>query len=599
MRILNFLGQGRYHTEKEIPCQDSLLYRQTKNGRWVFAVSDGCSSSKFSHFGSKAVVKAVADFFENYEGELSDSNLKQELLDYMVERLKAKGRQLRTYDLSDLYATVVFLVSEKGKFLAGHIGDGALVCFGEAERLFISDPENAGAANVTYFVGSESAGNHFHLSLIDAEGENQLRNLILFSDGPQKMFAEKGRGDITKGVTEIISKVRAEEINSYKSLKEYLFGQAVTSIYDIDDDWSLIVVDTELDEAEKEADFKADHMTLSFYEKYLEQNPDAAAYVIPKINKFRAELNLEPLAAPKNKELSFEALFEKLQSEYDSAGKKNSLESKDVSFENVNAPQKYVPSEKGKTSVKADEAQHKETEISGQDIEDDVFEKLWKQAWSVQTAVEEAGHFEPVTSEKEDEKTDDEISGFLEDFIQALNTASEMKPSQSVSPAEAEEPCGKSETENVSFEERLEKIRANAHVAEAEDSEIKTAQSQVKPKTEKQSVPDEKQSVGADAPSQEAEAKVKAADVKRQGFEKISVAPESIANFLAPDESNNYDSDAFFGQRENEKKAGRLKSFFKERFRRVTSEIYDEDEDEEEDEDFYEIFDDDFEEQEE
>ncbi len=571
MRILNFLGQGRYHTLNDIPCQDSLIYRQTKNGRWVFAVSDGCSSSKFSHFGSKAVVKAVAGFFENYEGELSDSELKQELLGYMTESLRAKGRQLGTYDLSDLYATVVFAIAEKGKFLAGHIGDGALVCVTEGDRIFISDPENAGAANVTYFVGSESAGNHFHLSLIDAEGENQLRSLILFSDGPQKMFAEKGKGDITKGVSEIISKVRAEEINSCKSLKEYLFSQAITSIYDIDDDWSLIIIDNELSGAEDEEVRKPDHMTLSFYEKYLEQNPDAAAYIMPKINKFRAELDMEPLSIEEKKTDPFEELFERLISDF------SPLQEKDYGASAVTAAVfENAQSVKETESSEADEVQQKKTEDDAEQT-DNAFLKFWSEAMAVRSAIEEAGHF--VSLEAETQQEQEEDSGFFDDFALALDSQADAKLSEADGMKTEENEVGQTGKKELSFEEKLEKIRMT-HGTAPETTEEKPAHTN--PEAEEQSGARESESISSaltDTAETEREPRTEV-----QSLEKISVASESIADFLAPDESNDYDSDEFFVQ--PERRRDKIKRFFTESLRRLNSDEYEDEEEDEGEDDF-------------
>lgn len=299
MRILKYLGQGRYHTINNMPCQDNLFTCKTDDGRYIAAVSDGCSSSKFSDIGSKIAVSSVAEFFTIHCKEISDSDeLKSDFLNYLHENLRKKAIQLAGGDMSELFATLIFAVADKGKLLVGHIGDGALLCFDEESEFFVSDPENAGASNVTYFVGSQSAYSHFHLTLIDIEKKNALRTLTLFSDGPQKKFAEIGNDSIPCGVSYMINEIREGRIPTNKALKEYLFDETITSIFDIDDDWSLIVIDTQLSDAEDEFSGAAECMTLVFYEKYLEVNPNSAPYIVPKINKLRKELFMELLPLP-------------------------------------------------------------------------------------------------------------------------------------------------------------------------------------------------------------------------------------------------------------------------------------------------------------
>ena len=66
------------------------------------------------------------------------------------------------------------------------------------------------------------------------------------------------------------------------------------NIYDVYDDWSMIVTDSAYSQTASSA-AEPENMTLHFYENYLEQNPHTEDYTLPVINKIRTELSLEHL----------------------------------------------------------------------------------------------------------------------------------------------------------------------------------------------------------------------------------------------------------------------------------------------------------------
>ncbi len=290
MRILNFIGKGIYHQDKGMPCQDSLL-SSYENGRAVLALSDGCGSSSFSHIASDIIVRAVKDFFGGRELS-ADSETKGGLIEFINHRLREKAEELSLRDMQELLATLIFAVQEGDRLLVGQIGDGALMCFDEEGRcVYFSAPENSGAKNRTYFINSASAYDKLRMELTDCAG---IRNIILFTDGPQRFFENQINTNLKAAVSEIVGKVRSQEIATEAQLKNYIHEIFGENIYDVYDDWSLIVTDSAYGQNEKSS-CEPENMALYFYELYLKNTPDSKDYVLPIINRIREELSLEPM----------------------------------------------------------------------------------------------------------------------------------------------------------------------------------------------------------------------------------------------------------------------------------------------------------------
>ncbi len=558
MKTLEYLGQGRYHTVSSMPCQDNLITCKAGSGRRIFSVSDGCSSSKYSDVGSATVVSGIAEFFAEGQ-ELSDSDeLKGTLLKFLDSKLKEKANELAGGDISELFATLVFAVCDGEKLLTGHIGDGALLCFDEDGAFFVSDPENAGAANVTYFVGSSSAYRHFHLKLVDIGKENTLRNLILFSDGPQKAFAEIGRGSITQGVNGLIRAVREGSVSDCKALKEYLFDKVINSIYDVDDDWSLILFDALLPEAQEKFSGKAECMTLEYYEKYLIRNPDSAIFTVPRINELRARLSMEPISFP--------------DTQQENTAPSSALEKEPAHYEN-----------EGEASLPCEEETEDTEEIedsydgSGAPLEfinrfNNVLKESERQAGLPQTPdniiirdipkEETTEPFADNNSEKE------EINEFLDDFMQSLNELIDApraeKPEARADRDEKNE-VSTADTDIRSFIGEID-ARANAlqrEMAERQaEQDKKTENKKNAPPimvveagnaTEKKKHPTDKPKKGDKAPNFTKSAP------ENSRRDSMIFTPGDKSSLFAPDENNIYDT-AFDDYEEED--TGGLKKFF-------------------------------------
>lgn len=270
VNVLKYAGQGIYHSDKGTEYQDSLDSRITEYGRIILVLSDGCGSCFHAKTASDAVVNTVMEYYSDKETTLSnDVAAKKRLLELINERLLKKAYEFSYKDTYEFSATMVFAVIEGNYVLIGHIGDGALLCYGEnGELLYESAAENGADKYETYFVNSYDALQHFRLDILELEEKSILRNLVMYSDGPEKMFDNHIAKGLNKGAASLVENVRNNNINNCEQLGEYLHGIFSDSLSNAADDWSLIVYDRDQSMC---ADFNPEPVTMStiFYDRYL------------------------------------------------------------------------------------------------------------------------------------------------------------------------------------------------------------------------------------------------------------------------------------------------------------------------------------------
>ena len=261
MKIVRLLGQGSAHEESGMNCQDRLSVVTAPNGTKVFCISDGCSGSKYAEIGAQSNLDVINRIFTHCTiNELTHSKLK-ELFPYLEKsptpiqendfasclRLIFRVEILTTAiclldvipDPTELFATLLFVVREKEKTLIGHIGDGNVVLYDKnGEIAFRSEEENGSDSSHTVFTLSESFLHHFRCDVIPT---SSYESLVMFSDGPQKMFRMES-GTIPTGAYEIAMKpVKNGDVNTDAELLAHMKTYISHAMHYIFDDWSIII----------------------------------------------------------------------------------------------------------------------------------------------------------------------------------------------------------------------------------------------------------------------------------------------------------------------------------------------------------------------
>lgn len=114
--LLNGISiQGSYHDKN----QDSFVCRNVDNV-YVAAVSDGLGSRSMSEVGSRALCGSVCDIVSEHREEIG--KIPPLRLAEMVHE-RWLGR-VKPYQVSDCYATMLFLLILPDKVLAARLGDG-------------------------------------------------------------------------------------------------------------------------------------------------------------------------------------------------------------------------------------------------------------------------------------------------------------------------------------------------------------------------------------------------------------------------------------------------------------------------------------------
>ena len=245
MNIIQYLGRGVYHEDNGIPCQDRARYLYAPNGNIILALSDGCSSARFAETAAEINVDTVIRLFSEMtlQDFLSRDPTAGVIIDPILEEMKKKEPKHFKKDPYDFSATLLFAVTDGSDILTGHIGDGNILCVNrDGAEAYYSEEENAGASDRTFFTVSDNAKAHLRLTRLRARN---VRNILLYSDGPQKMLWYQGDKDIKNAALALTKRVRRGEITDCAGLAEALAGMTSDSMYQLMDDWSMLILDAD------------------------------------------------------------------------------------------------------------------------------------------------------------------------------------------------------------------------------------------------------------------------------------------------------------------------------------------------------------------
>jgi serine/threonine protein phosphatase PrpC len=124
---------GPLHVKENIPNQDSYIVRKYSWGI-VGVVCDGLGSKKYSHIGSKALVKAVTKTAHLFNFE-KDLILFEPLLKSLWDIY------IFPYSHNDTATTLLFTIIKDNKVYTGRVGDGAIVLLGDKDVVVDEDKD--------------------------------------------------------------------------------------------------------------------------------------------------------------------------------------------------------------------------------------------------------------------------------------------------------------------------------------------------------------------------------------------------------------------------------------------------------------------------
>lgn len=225
---------GRSHLSLNEECQDRTYYLSGQ-GIHVLSLADGAGSKAKSQIGAEIVTKEICELLINnfdkfivmLEKRGKDEKkyledikaLKKIILDYLIEKLKAYPFA----SVNELSSTLLFFALKNNKYIQGHIGDGVIGGLFEENDSFylqtLSEPHNAEAANVTFFVTDSNASENLRITCGEA---NNLRGIILMSDGPAEVMYHDEYGLVDDVVKVFTNYDQIEPTRYSKILSEFL-----------------------------------------------------------------------------------------------------------------------------------------------------------------------------------------------------------------------------------------------------------------------------------------------------------------------------------------------------------------------------------------
>lgn len=249
MRILNYLGRGILHERMKLPCQDVTGCAVHENGNTVMVLSDGAGASRYALEAAQANVDAVLAYFRTITAskfaELSPEEGSRAVISACQLMITKRFDDLEHTRRSDVCATLLFIVHDGERMVAGHLGDGLIHIRDHTGcPILHSLPQNLGDdSNQTMFTIQSDAWLHLRLYTFEAA---RAHSMLLTSDGTWTMFQNRsgGRPEITAG--ELLDYICREQIITREDLAAVLFRMCRTPRERLDD-WSFLIACTGLE----------------------------------------------------------------------------------------------------------------------------------------------------------------------------------------------------------------------------------------------------------------------------------------------------------------------------------------------------------------
>ena len=246
LKSVSVSATGRSHLTEQIPCQDAAA-ASNKNGVHGICVCDGAGSASHSDIGANEVANLLLDIgTESFEFLYSttDDTVVNALLSSILERLGEVADQEKI-DLGKLACTVVFTFATIRKknvhFVSGNLGDGIVIMREGRDMKVVLGAENHEFANVTWFVTSKDAAEHFRIcrGIVPVD---HIPGWILSTDGAASLLYSRRSNKFAPATFNLLEDLRTEKKNRRETLvRDFLQNCVVPATFD---DCSLSMLQT-------------------------------------------------------------------------------------------------------------------------------------------------------------------------------------------------------------------------------------------------------------------------------------------------------------------------------------------------------------------
>ena len=225
-----------------MPCQDYASGRR-RYGVAAIALADGAGSRTHSALGASTAVRIslrlLTSAFDNFANmiERDEREARRCIFSEIARALSSVARRSGV-DAPSLASTLLFAAFKEDRFLAGHLGDGAIAMV-DAEDMatVLSSPENGEYTNTTYFLTDHAAEDRLRLY----SGTLRRGGFVLMSDGAAEVLYHRSTRSMAPAVSQLVSwnrRFRRPKVEG--ALRENLAGPLARS----SDDLSVAVLST-------------------------------------------------------------------------------------------------------------------------------------------------------------------------------------------------------------------------------------------------------------------------------------------------------------------------------------------------------------------
>jgi len=218
-------------------CQDRTFYAGHA-GAAAVALADGAGSASHAAAGAACAAQEAAKLLAERFDSLCDSGdeeIRDALLGQLLAALDAEAAG-NGCSRGDLASTLLCAALKGGRYLAAHIGDGVIGCFGEGKAFVLSKPENGEYLNETVFVTSP----HARASLRIYRGEG-ADGFLLMSDGAAESLYIRRTGCFAPAVRSFFVHAALLPGPVMQARMQQTLGEVISAMTDDDCSVALLV----------------------------------------------------------------------------------------------------------------------------------------------------------------------------------------------------------------------------------------------------------------------------------------------------------------------------------------------------------------------
>ena len=223
-------------------CQDHTAYFQNDKIT-VIALADGVSSSSLSDKGAKIATEVTCEeISRNFISYYEEKMTKSDFVTAVQDKIKDSCDDMSEYH--QMKCTLLFCAIYKNQYLLGHIGDGAILYFGDKTRVISQPQENAVGGTATYSILDFNASQN----IVFQKGyTDKCDGFLLTSDGLLGNVYYSSGTDVPQLAYDLFSSV----VNSFdkNTTKEFMDEEFKAFLYEniqkdnpLADDCSMAII---------------------------------------------------------------------------------------------------------------------------------------------------------------------------------------------------------------------------------------------------------------------------------------------------------------------------------------------------------------------